>query len=81
VALGLGGALETVVDGETGVLTKDKSVDALVEAILRAEAIDWDTRTIRRNAERFAAQKFLSATEAFMADAMEKGNQTEIEAA
>ncbi len=38
LALGRGGALETVVDGQTGLFFDDKSVDSLVDGIARFEA-------------------------------------------
>ncbi len=38
VALGRGGALDTVIDGETGVLVPDTSVEALADGMTRAAA-------------------------------------------
>jgi glycosyltransferase involved in cell wall biosynthesis len=58
VALGRGGARETVVDGETGVLV-EPGVDALADGLKRAAAIDWDTEKIRRHAESFSRARFV----------------------
>ena len=58
IAYGRGGAAETVVDGSTGVLFDEQSVDALAEAMLRADGIAFDAATCRRNAERFGADVF-----------------------
>jgi glycosyltransferase involved in cell wall biosynthesis len=58
VAYGRGGALETVVDGKTGVLFEEQTVDSLAEAMLRAERIALDPGVCRRNAERFGADVF-----------------------
>jgi len=58
VAFGRGGATETVVNGETGVLFEAQTVDSIAEAILRLEAAEWDSAACRRNAERFAPEHF-----------------------
>jgi glycosyltransferase involved in cell wall biosynthesis len=58
IAYGRGGAAETVVDGSTGVLFEEQTVDALAEAMLRADRIAFDPATCRRNAERFGAGVF-----------------------
>jgi glycosyltransferase involved in cell wall biosynthesis len=58
IAYGVGGARDSVVDGETGVLYDDPSADALVAAIERFEALDLDETAIRDNARRFAPENF-----------------------
>jgi glycosyltransferase involved in cell wall biosynthesis len=58
VALGRGGALETVVDGRTGVLVPDPGADALADGIRRALATPFDLAVIRRHAEAFSRQRF-----------------------
>lgn len=58
IAYGRGGAAETVVDGSTGVLFEEQSVDALADAMLRADRIAFEAATCRRNAERFGADVF-----------------------
>jgi glycosyltransferase involved in cell wall biosynthesis len=61
VALGLGGALETVVDGVTGVLVPDARpaswADALDRVAGNPEA--FDAQTIRANALRFSREQFM----------------------
>ena len=39
--------LDTVVDGETGVLFREQSVDAVAAAIERSEQIAWDPAKLR----------------------------------
>ena len=51
VALGRGGALETVVDGVTGVLFGEPTPAALNRALARFEAAAWDEGAIARYAE------------------------------
>ncbi|MEW5991539.1 MAG: glycosyltransferase [Chloroflexota bacterium] len=58
VALRAGGALETVVDGATGVLFDAPTVDALVAGIERADSMSFDRHAIRANAERFGVDVF-----------------------
>lgn len=59
VALGRGGALDTVIDGETGVLFDHPTVDSLAAALTRTAAIAWDAARIRRHAERFSRARFV----------------------
>jgi glycosyltransferase involved in cell wall biosynthesis len=58
VALGVGGARETVVDGVTGVLV-DAGEEALAAGMQRAAATDWDSQRIRHHAERFGRDRFV----------------------
>lgn len=58
IAYGKGGALETVIEGETGTFFKEQTVDSLCDAILRLESMSFSTETIRNNALRFSPQRF-----------------------
>jgi glycosyltransferase involved in cell wall biosynthesis len=60
VALGRGGALDTVIDGETGVLFGDTTVESLAAALQRAASISWDAAAIRRHAEQFSRTRFIN---------------------
>jgi glycosyltransferase involved in cell wall biosynthesis len=57
VALGRGGALETVVDGGNGVLFAEPEVAALSAALERVAATGWDSGWIRQSAERFSRDR------------------------
>jgi glycosyltransferase involved in cell wall biosynthesis len=59
VALRRGGALETVIDGETGVLV-DAGEDALAEGLRRVEATVWDPVRISQHAQRFSRERFVA---------------------
>jgi glycosyltransferase involved in cell wall biosynthesis len=59
VALGRGGALDTVIDGETGILFSDTTVESLSEGLRRAAATRWDAARIRRHAEQFSRARFV----------------------
>ena len=53
-----GGALETVVPGETGVLFSDPHLDALAEAMADAAARSWDTARLQRHAAGWSEEVF-----------------------
>ena len=58
IAYRVGGASETVIDGETGVLFDEQSTLGLAGAIQRFEGLELDERTVRANAERFGRERF-----------------------
>lgn len=58
IAFAAGGALETVVDGKTGVLFASQTPEDLANAIERFESISVDPGVCRRNGERFSAERF-----------------------
>jgi glycosyltransferase involved in cell wall biosynthesis len=55
VALGRGGALETVINGETGVLTEP---DGLVDGLKRVSIERFDSDRIRKHAMRFSRDRY-----------------------
>lgn len=60
IAYGKGGALETVINGRTGVIFKEQSVLSLKIAIEKFEnlALQWDPQIIRENVEYFSKERF-----------------------
>jgi len=58
VALGRGGAMDTVVPGVTGVLVPDLTVDALADGFRAVARLPWDSAAIRSHAERFSRDAF-----------------------
>lgn len=58
VALGIGGAAESVVHLETGVLYQDDSVEGLLGGVEELEARSWDVADLRHNARRFSRARF-----------------------
>jgi glycosyltransferase involved in cell wall biosynthesis len=61
VALGRGGALDTVVDGGTGVLVGEQSAAAFAAGLRRVLDLDIDPRACRENALRFGRDRFIQA--------------------
>jgi glycosyltransferase involved in cell wall biosynthesis len=61
VALGRGGALETVVDGETGVLFAEPTVDHLAAALERVSTAVFAVDLVRQHAEGFSRDRHVAA--------------------
>jgi glycosyltransferase involved in cell wall biosynthesis len=68
VALGRGGALETVKHGETGLLVDELSAEAFAEAIVDAIDRRFDGAAIRRHAEQFSRSRFGDEIAALIAE-------------
>ncbi|MCS7324548.1 MAG: glycosyltransferase [Anaerolineae bacterium] len=61
VAYAAGGALDTVVDGMSGVLFAEQTPAALAEAVQRADRVRFAPAEIRRHAEQFSTARFAEA--------------------
>lgn len=71
IAYAEGGALETVVDGVTGLLYRDDSVPGLTRAWAAFDPGSYDTAAIRSNAERFSPGAFAEGMRALVAATMD----------
>jgi glycosyltransferase involved in cell wall biosynthesis len=58
IAYGKGGAQESVIDGLTGVLFSSQTPEAIVDAVERAEKIEFSPEALRANADRFSEERF-----------------------
>lgn len=58
IAFGQGGALDTVIEGQTGLFFREQSVEALMGAIEQFERLSFDPAAARVNAERFSVERF-----------------------
>ena len=67
IAFGRGGALETVLDAETGLFFHEPSVESLLDAIDRCESSAWNPDAIRRHSLRFSREAFLEKTRNLLA--------------
>jgi glycosyltransferase involved in cell wall biosynthesis len=80
IAYGRGGALETVVEGRTGLFFKDQTAEALIGAVERFEAAEdsFDARQIMRHARAFDRtvfkEKFAARVEQLLAAPGRAGN-------
>lgn len=58
IAYGVGGAAEIVRDGETGVLFRSQSPEAVVEGVTRFQSLTFDTAVVAGSAARFTKERF-----------------------
>jgi glycosyltransferase involved in cell wall biosynthesis len=70
VAFGKGGALETVIDGTTGVLFPEQTADSMAAAIERLEKLEFDPAVLRAHAATFDTDHFVASMQAFVTSAM-----------
>jgi len=70
VALGAGGACETVQHGVTGVLVDHESVEAFANGIDECQRKRFDREAIRAGAERFSRERFLRDFPGVVSEAM-----------
>lgn len=58
IAFGAGGVLDTLRDGETGILFKEQTVAALLEALERIKGMTFDSNVLRAHALGFSREWF-----------------------
>ena len=66
IAFGKGGALETVLENQTGVFFEEQSIQKLKEAIIAFEKLEFDPKKIREHATKFSKQRFENEMKAFV---------------
>lgn len=73
IAYGKGGALETIQDGVSGLFFAEQTEDALLDAVARGAATDWNPAAIRAHAERFGIQNFIDGIATSVTRCMKQG--------
>ena len=68
IALGQGGTLETVIDGETGLFFNEPTTASLADAVRRFTARDWSSEACQANARRFDIALFKQQLADFVAN-------------
>lgn len=66
IAYGQGGALDTVVEGVTGLFFDEQTPEALIAAIQRLGKMRFDPGAIRRHAEQFSVMRFKHQLRSFI---------------
>jgi glycosyltransferase involved in cell wall biosynthesis len=61
-----GGAVETIVENETGVFFDKQTVESLIDAVGRFESKTWSPLVMRKHAEKFSVEGFQSRLENFL---------------
>jgi glycosyltransferase involved in cell wall biosynthesis len=74
IAYGVGGALETVVDGLSGVFFPEQTVNSVIEAIDRFElgTTLWGPQRIQQHARQFSVERFTEQFQRFYGDCLER---------
>ena len=78
VALGRGGARETVIPGITGILYPDPGAEELAAAIERASTIRWNRAELRANALRFSEESFRENLLNALSEAFTQSGRTDL---
>ena len=81
IALGKGGALETVKAGETGLFFNEESVESLCAAIEDFESGSWPADACRRNAMRFAKPVFMEKMKNILSGQPQPGGFADLQGA
>lgn len=58
IAFKAGGALDTVIDGKTGIFFDKQNKESLIGAVKRFKDLRFDRRALIKNAERFSKERF-----------------------
>lgn len=66
IAYHAGGAVETIVDGVTGIFFNEQNPESLADAIERFEKMEWSPATLRQHAERFSVPVFRDRLQEFL---------------
>jgi len=72
IAYGKGGALETVVDGETGLFFNEDTEESLLAAVDKFESMSFTISDARRRAERFSKSRFIKQIREFIEARLEE---------
>lgn len=72
IAYGKGGTLDIVQDGVSGVLFNEQTVDAIVDALKRAETITFMPATLQRKAKRFDKSLFITKIRKVVGDTIKE---------
>jgi glycosyltransferase involved in cell wall biosynthesis len=82
IALGKGGACETVVAGKTGVFFKEQNTDSVIQAVREFESLDdsgaFDGRIIAEHAASFSEERFTAEFKAAVGRTIERVKTSEI---
>ncbi len=66
IAYGAGGALETIIDGTTGLFFSEQAAWSLMQAIQKFESKVWDKEAIYNHAQQFSRPRFIREMRQFV---------------
>jgi glycosyltransferase involved in cell wall biosynthesis len=78
IAFARGGATETVIHGQTGILFHEQTADALTSAVetMESSVSSFDPETLRAWAERFAKSHFIEKLQKFVGNTIQTQNHS-----
>lgn len=76
IAYARGGALETVIDGITGIHFHEQTVEGLMDAVGKLERgdLEFDPKVLRTHAEKFSKERFKQQMQEFIEQRLKEGN-------
>ncbi len=72
IAYAAGGALDTVIDGRTGVFFHEPTVESLMDAVERCEETRFEAPTLQEHARQFGVQRFQDELDSTLRAAIEQ---------
>ena len=72
IAYKKGGALETVIDGITGIFFEEQTIGSLIEAVKKFENTKFNGNVIRSNAGKFGRKKFFELIKNYIDEKIKK---------
>lgn len=66
IALRQGGAVETVIEGQTGIFIENDSPEAILAAVEKFDSKNFNPQTIRTHAEKFSVERFKKEIKEFI---------------
>ncbi|MDP2671592.1 MAG: glycosyltransferase [bacterium] len=71
IAFGKGGALETIVEGKTGVFFSEQTEESIIEAVRKFEKMEFDPQEAKKQAEKFSKERFKEKMKLFVKEALQ----------
>lgn len=68
IAYGKGGALDSVIPGDTGLFFDEQTVDSLIGGITALENMEWNPDSIRKHALGFSRDEFIRKLKGFLVE-------------
>jgi len=75
IAYGVGGARDYVKDGENGVLFEPQTVEAMAEAMLKFEKMEFNRVKVVNSVDKFGVERFDKKIKKFIKECMRKRNE------
>ncbi len=72
IAYAAGGALESVIEGKTGTFFHEQTPEALIRTVKKLDRLEFDSRIIRKHAEKFDVEVFKRKIKSFLEEKLEE---------